>query len=628
MSRQSQVQNLTCWSFAFATVLAHEYPGWLTQALAYGGASAISMARVTGKEHFPSDVFVGATVGYLIGRHVYRAHHDPELDLANFGNFIGEPNLVDAESAGSTYVDLDSWVYPALERLIALGVIHRPFLGLRPWTRTAIAQMLAESQIHDVSALNLQEAPLYKALRTEFAQEIGLLKEKDVNQSVRLESVYAKISPISGTPLNDSYHFGQTIINDLGRPYQSGFNAFSGFTSRAESGHFFFYARGEFQKAPDAPAYTDGVRAVIASADQNPIQPALATRATSNFRLLDTYAGFTALGHQVSIGKQSLWWGTGESGAMILSDNAEPLYMLRINRVLPLYVPLLSKLLGPIRYDNFFAKLSGHHFPPHPFFYGDKISFQPTENLELGFSRTAVFAGQGKTPLTFGTFENSFFSFTDVTGPVGLIKGTPRDPGVRHGAFDFSYRLPFLRNWITIYSDSIAHDEPSPLAAPRRAAIVPGIYISHFPRLEKLDLRVESGYTDIGPIEPFQEGRFLYWEFIYHDAYLNKANLLGTWIGRQGKGTQVWSTYWLGPSSTVQLSYRNGKISPEFIPGGGTQNDFSAGARLRIRKNLELVTKLQYEQWNLPVLAPNRKSDFLTSVQLTFWPRNSAKSSR
>ncbi|MBZ5523748.1 MAG: phosphatase PAP2 family protein [Acidobacteriia bacterium] len=605
-------------SFAFASVVAHEYPGWLSQTLAYGGATAISLARVTGKKHFPSDVFVGATVGYLIGRQVYRAHHDQDLDDGDYGTFVGEPKLVKLNSAGSTYVELDSWVYPAVERLIALGVVRRPFLGLRPWTRTAIAQMLAESNIDDISALGPQEEPIYSALKTEFAQELGLVENAGINESIRVESLYARLSPIAGTPLNDSYHFGQTVINDFGRPYQQGFNALSGFTSRAESGRFSFYVRGEYQNAPGAAAYPASVRTVIAQTDLNPVQPAVPVPAASQFRLLDAYVGFTALGNQISIGKQSLWWGTGEGGAMIFSNNAEPIDMVRINRTTPLYVRWLSKLLGPLRYDNFFGKLSGHHFPADPFFYGDKISFQPTQNLEVGFSRTAVFAGQGNTPLTFGTFWNSFSSVNDV--PVTL-KGTPQDPGARHGAFDFSYRLPFVRNWITLYSDSLVHDDISPIDAPRRAFIVPGIYISHFPKLNKLDLRIESGYTD-NPVIPVQQGRFVYWELIYHDAYTNKGNLMGSWIGRQGKGTQIWSTYWLSPWSVVQVSYRNGKVSPDFIPGGATQNDFSAGTRLRIRKDIELRTNVQYETWNVPVLAPGRKSDFLTNVQLTFWPKD------
>jgi hypothetical protein len=619
-------------SFAFATVLAHEYPGWLTKTVAYGGASAISLARVTGKEHFPSDVFVGAVIGSLIGQHVYRAHHDEEIDYASYGTFVGEPRRVSLASAGSTYVALDSWIYPAVERLVAMGILRDQSLGLRPWTRTAVAGALAQAKDFDDSiAAAGPETPdsaasLYSALTSEFAPELAL-ENGGVNESIRLESVYSGFNVISGTPLNDSYHFGQTIINNFGRPYQQGFNSVSGFTSRAESGHFFFYARGEYQDAPSAPALPDGARAVIAQVDENPLQPAVPVKAARDFRLLDTYAGVNILGHQVSIGKQSLWWGSGEGGAFIFSNNAEPINMLRINRPNALYVPLISKLLGPIRYDNFFGKLSGHNFPADPFVYGQKFTFQPTKNLELGFSRTAVFAGQGKTPLTFGTFKNSFFSFSDVSLPG--IKGTPRDPGDRHSAFDFSYRLPFMRNWATLYADSIVHDDASPIDAPRRAAIVPGIYISHFPRLTKLDLRVESGYTDIGALGlPFQkQGRFIYWEAVYHDAYTNKSNLFGSWIGRQGKGTQVWSHYWLRPSTVIEAAYRNAKLSPQFIPGGGTQNDYSAGARTRVGKGLELSARFQYEQWNVPALAPNpaapagfRKSDFSSSVQITYWP--------
>ena len=53
------------------------------------------------------------------------------------------------------------------------------------------------------------------------------------------------------------------------------------------------------------------------------------------------------------------------------------------------------KLLGEIRGEVVFAKLSGHQFPARPFFNLQKISFHPTENLELGFTRASLWAGVG-----------------------------------------------------------------------------------------------------------------------------------------------------------------------------------------------------------------------------------------
>ena len=40
----------------------------------------------------------------------------------------------------------------------------------------------------------------------------------DSNNVIRVESIYTRFAEISGTPLRDSYHFGQTIVNDLGGP--------------------------------------------------------------------------------------------------------------------------------------------------------------------------------------------------------------------------------------------------------------------------------------------------------------------------------------------------------------------------------------------------------------------------
>jgi hypothetical protein len=64
-------------SFALARVIASEYPSKPVQTAAYAFALAISASRVTARQHFPSDVLVGGTLGYLIGGYVVR-HHTAE----------------------------------------------------------------------------------------------------------------------------------------------------------------------------------------------------------------------------------------------------------------------------------------------------------------------------------------------------------------------------------------------------------------------------------------------------------------------------------------------------------------------------------------------------------------------
>jgi membrane-associated phospholipid phosphatase len=66
-------------------VIAQEYGHHrpLVQIGAYGLASAVSLSRFTGRNHFLSDVVIGSAMGYGIGRYVYHKRHDPELDARN-----------------------------------------------------------------------------------------------------------------------------------------------------------------------------------------------------------------------------------------------------------------------------------------------------------------------------------------------------------------------------------------------------------------------------------------------------------------------------------------------------------------------------------------------------------------
>ena len=62
-----------------ASTIAHEYPKPWVEWLTYGTATAVSFTRFTSLQHFPSDVVVGSTLGYLIGRHIFHVHCKPGL---------------------------------------------------------------------------------------------------------------------------------------------------------------------------------------------------------------------------------------------------------------------------------------------------------------------------------------------------------------------------------------------------------------------------------------------------------------------------------------------------------------------------------------------------------------------
>jgi PAP2 superfamily len=66
-------------TWTMASVVAHEYPKPWVRWLVYGTATTVSVTRVTGLKHFPSDVEVGGVFGYLIGQQIFNSHCAPGL---------------------------------------------------------------------------------------------------------------------------------------------------------------------------------------------------------------------------------------------------------------------------------------------------------------------------------------------------------------------------------------------------------------------------------------------------------------------------------------------------------------------------------------------------------------------
>jgi capsule assembly protein Wzi/PAP2 superfamily protein len=614
-------------AWSAASVLAHEYPGAMTKVFAYSVAGVVSAARVAGRNHFPSDVVVGSAAGWLIGRQVYKAHHDPELGGAGFGTFISDrPAEGSGPERASAYVPMDSWVYAAFDRLSGLGVTNSGIVGLRPWTRKECARILEEIS-GEVDESSPDEAwRLYSTLTGEFRTELNG-EERD---NVALDSLYTRITSISGPPLTDSYHFGQTIVNDFGRPFRRGTNALAGFTSSGSAGVLGFYVRGEFEHAPSAAGFTQAQQHAIQAADFKLAQPASPVSVFNQFRLLDTYISLNIGGWQTSFGKQSVWTGPTQD-PFLWSTNTEPIYMLRVNQTHPLRLPSIFKWLGPLRTEFYVGKLTGHHWvqtqdvtlntvfsigrtlSTQPMVHGFKINFKPTPNFEFGVGRTGLFGGPD-FPITVASVKHALLSTTNAVG-----RG--QDPGDRRSTFDFTYRLPGFRKWLTIYEDSFVEDEISPIGYPQHAAHNPGLYLSQVPGLPHLDARVEASFTNLPEWRQNSQGGFFYWNVRYLDGYTNKGGIIGNaTVGRQGIALRAQSTYWVASDKTLQFGYRNEIADNMFLKGGNLRDTFFK-SEWSFSPKVSLTSLLQYEWWNFPLLSAGQKqTNFTASFQLTYWP--------
>jgi len=526
-----------------------------------------------------------------------------------------------AANMASPYVPVESWVYPAFELLAAKGYIQSAFFDLRPWTRLDCARLLEEAdELTEDQSVSNDIAATLRALKQEFAPELKR-REGERNAELRIESIDQRNTTITGRPLTDGYHFAETLVNDYGRPFGQGTNIYSGMSIRATAGPFAAYIRGEIQRVPAAPVPDMQAQQQIAIVD---FTPSGAAGPPSDFlrgRLLDANVSFAFANNQFTFGKQTLWWGPARSGTTLFSNNAEPITMLRYDRVRPFELPGFLKLLGPIRTQLLVGRLSGAQFihtdhatfgmpgvaiDNQPWIHGEKFTFEPTPNFQFGVSRTVLFGGKG-APLTTSTFLRSIFS----TG----TGDEEQDPGDRRVGFDAEYRIPGLRQCLTGYVDTFTEDEPFPLNYPRRSVWIPGFALRCIPRLPHLTIRAE------GLLSPHRNEfpGYYYFNVHYLSGYTNNRQLIGSWIGREGEGEQLWATWQVSPRSSIEVSGRSMNASGEFLRGGSLR-DLRVVADIALHPEWQLRLEDQAEWWRFPLLAPQQQRNNEFTFQLSYRP--------
>ncbi len=445
-------------AWSAASVFAHEYPGPISKLFAYGLASTVTLTRVTGRQHFSSDVVVGSALGYFLGRQIYRAHHDPEVGGGPWGELSEsrEAGPRNPRNMGSPYVPIDNWVYAAFDRLAALGYAPTAYAGMRPWTRMECARILDEAgeRIRYGAEPDSEAQRLYDSLATEFSDE-GRRLDGAENLEASVDSIYLRSTEISGQPLRDGYHLAQTLTNDYGRPYGQGFNAITGVTAHAVVGPIAIGFSGEYQHAPAVPAYPAAVLQDEAGSRWSELSQQLQPADRPLLQLLDaTVAPIPGRTCKSPSASRASGLGTGgRSGPLLFSDNAAPLSHAAHRQSFSLsHSSYWSKLSGTDAHGIFSGAASGQDWtfapptlygpdtsPRSPGFMAPSSALSPHQTLSSVWDSNRPIRRHRAALHRGTTFCKRFTQHESHSG------GRPNHLENSLSAFDFSYRIPGLR---------------------------------------------------------------------------------------------------------------------------------------------------------------------------------------
>lgn len=460
-----------------------------------------------------------------------------------FGIFV----FLTGARAYAANVEVKSDLYLDLERLSAYGLIDSAILGARPMDRHEFARLAIEASKKFEVQTTSQPLPLsikftLEKLKEEFREEIA-----------EIGSERSYIKPIRKGNLKYSHLEGDASTFPGIKASQEPFNYNKeGIALKKDNLFIEFESDARF----------------------GPLSLYLNPLFTSNseyqrFKLNKGYGKLYIGRFSIEAGNDSLWWGQGRHGSLILTNNAEPFKLLRISNEVPFNLPIL----GLFRIDFFLTRLEKERDYPEPYFGGLRLSFKPNPWFEFGLTRTAITGGKGMPSLGFGDIG------TILIGKN--LEGKARGESNQIAGVDLRIRITPLKAYI--YGEAAGEDEAGML--PYKWAYIAGIY---FADILGADLRVEYANT------AFQYPGW-YTHGVYTSGYTYKGRLMGHHVGGDAKDIFVGSSFFLNRNTKVSLHYDYEKRGLS-RPNPESHNEILFGLNQRISKGIELGLKAGYEK--------------------------------
>jgi hypothetical protein len=468
--------------------------------------------------------------------------------------------LTSPPSFASVNVDIYDDIYDVISRLEAEGIIQSSLLTTKPLTRGEITRLIleAESNAEGKGPLIRQLIEYAKSRFKAGAGHAPYLKPAALTYG---EYVYA-----------DSEAAERITYNNDGHTYEKGSNFRAGFSTYAEFGRISLDINPEIR-------FSEG---------------------DTDMTVRRAYGVFSFAGLDLELGKDSQWWGPGHHGSLLLSDNAEPLTILKLSNPEPVVLPSVFRYLGLFKFTFFATRLEDDRAVPHPLLWGLRVNIKPNPYLDVGLQRTALFGGEGR-PENLKTFLRSFTGKGESEADV--------EAGDQRAGIDITLTFPFARQPFQVYAEAAGEDEAG--ALPQKWAYLAGIYLPQIGRLECLELRMEYAGNHVK-----NHPDVWYNHHIYLSGYTYKGRVIGHHMGTDSKDIFTEMRYRF-PGS------RNGFASVAYdreehnLSGDVHETEDETIIKIHVPLNRSTVLKAEYRFGKLNNFSSIRRADRKINIATT-----------
>jgi hypothetical protein len=381
-------------------------------------------------------------------------------------------SFVSAHAASSTNVSLESDLYSDMEFWAAEGLIESNLYSIKPFAGSEVGRQLVTARDNCYAEKTPSATCLH--IQRQYT-ELFEAETTEARSPANITGTFLK--PIETFSVSYKYLSGPfSIYNNEGIQYGEGNNALIQLQAQARLWNVFsFFAQPALIYNQHFGSAEDG--------------------SSTDLRLHKGYAKLNIYNFEVEVGRDSLWWGPGYHGALLMSNNAQPLDMIKLSNPEPILLPWIFSYLGPLQFNLFFSQLNDEREGSemaNPFLYGLRLGIKPHPFLELGASHLVVFGGPGRRDLSLGDIFNILYSNSN--------RDNEKTDSNQEFAVDFALTIPnikkyiFLADGIKFYCEAGAEDTGF---LPDRRAYVAGLALYKPFALERAVFRGE--YAILSP---------------------------------------------------------------------------------------------------------------------------------